>query len=405
MARPMHETNAAGWRRASALRKCGLRLRSGTPGMQDPSSVFSSSEAGALSRLPGPAVAAPAETIAKNRGWIESPVYDLSLFSLSPIAGLLVIALDRGMHLGSPVGVLAVYFVGIPHYLSTFTFYLGDQNRSHYLARWTAFFLGPLIIFASVFALRVLDVSGAVQSVIFTWNIYHVSLQSAGILSIYRRLNAGQQKEKVWGHLTILFVNATMAFWFLRYFPPLYSFLVRIHPEAPLALRYACLTTAIVAGTGYAIQLARRPGPVGVSEWAFLISSLLLFHPYLWLQDSLLATIATLMGHFIQYLGIIWLLNRRKFTEQQASGSRAQQWLVKLSSNPRLLMVSLLIVGAFFLALDRGSRIVGMYLSYIIVWNSLVLIHFYVDGLVWAFRNSFVRQTVGPYLVLESHRV
>ena len=46
-----------------------------------------------------------------------------------------------------------------------------------------------------------------------------------------------------------------------------------------------------------------------------------------------------------------------------------------------------------------------MYLSYIIVWNSLVLIHFYVDGLVWAFRNSFVRQTVGPYLVLESHRL
>jgi hypothetical protein len=355
--------------------------------------------------LEGAALTAPAETISKDRGWIESPLYDLSLFTLSPLVGLIVIAMQRGMHLGSAVGVLAVYFVGIPHYLSTFTFYLGDQNRSHYLARWAAFFLGPLIIFASVLALRVLDVKGVVQSVIFIWNIYHVSLQSAGILSIYRRLNAGQQKEKIWAHLTILFVNATMAFWFLKYFPPLYSFAVRIHPDAPLALRYSCLTIAILAGIGYAIQLARRPGPVGLSERAFLISSLLLFHPYLWLQDSVLATIATLMGHFIQYLGIIWLLNRRKFTERQTSGSRAQQWLVKLSSNPRLLMLSLLVLGAFFLAIDRGSRLVGMYLSYIIVWNSLVLIHFYVDGLVWAFRNSFVRQTVGPYLVLESHRL
>jgi hypothetical protein len=373
--------------------------------MQDPSSIPSSSVAGVLSRSPGPAVIAPAGIISKDRGWIESPFYDLSLLTLSPIAGLLVIALERGMRLGPHVGVLAVYFVGIPHYLSTFTFYLGDQNRSHYRARWAAFFLGPLIIFASVFALRVLDVSGVVQSVIFTWNIYHVSLQSAGILSIYRRLNAGQQKEKLWAHLTILFVNATMAFWFLQYFHPLYSFMVRIHPAMPLALRYAFLMAAIVAGTGYAIQLARRPGPIGVSERAFLISSLLLFHPYLWLQDSVLATIATLMGHFIQYLGIIWLLNRRKFIEQPTAGSRAQQWLVKLSSNPRLLMVSLLVIGAFFLAIDRGSRIVGLYFSYIIVWNSLVLIHFYVDGLVWAFRNSFVRQTVGPYLVLESHRL
>jgi len=373
--------------------------------MPEPNSIPSSSGAGVLSRLPGPAVTAPAETISKKRGWIESPFYDLSLFTLSPLAGLLVIALERGMRLGHPVGVLAIYFVGIPHYLSTFTFYLGDQNRSHYRARWAAFFLGPLIIFASVFALRILDVKGVVQSVIFTWNIYHVSLQSAGILSIYRRLNAGQQKEKVWAHLTILFVNATMAFWFLENFPPLYSFVERIHPQAPLALRYACLMTAIVAGIGYAIQLARRPGPIGLSEQAFLISSLLLFNPYLWLQDSVLATVATLMGHFIQYLGIIWLLNRRKFTQQQASGSGAQQWLVKLSSNPRLLMGSLLAIGAFFLALDKGSRVAGMYLSYIIVWNSLVLIHFYVDGLVWAFRNSFVRQTVGPYLVLESHRL
>jgi hypothetical protein len=372
--------------------------------MQGSSSIPSSSGARVLSRLPGPAVTPAARTISKDRGWIESPFYDLSLLTLSPIAGLLVIALERGMRLGPHVGVLAVYFVGIPHYLSTFTFYLGDQNRSHYRARWAAFFLGPLIIFASVFALRVLDVSGVVQSVIFTWNIYHVSLQSAGILSIYRRLNAGQQKEKLWAHLTILFVNATMAFWFLKYFHPLYSFMVRVHPAAPLALRYACLMTAIVAGTGYAIQLARRPGPIGVSERAFLISSLLLFQPYLWLDDSVLATIATLMGHFIQYLGIIWLLNRRKFIEQH-SGSRAQHWLVKLSSNPRLLMVSLLVIGGFFLAIDRGSRIVGLYLSYIIVWNSLILIHFYVDGLVWAFRNSFVRQTVGPYLVLESHRL
>src|SRR5215470_12536412 len=202
MAPPMPAMNAAAWRRASARRKSVLRSRNGRPGMPEPNSIPSSSGAGVLSRLPGPAVTAPAETISKKRGWIESPFYDLSLFTLSPLAGLLVIALERGMRLGHPVGVLAIYFVGIPHYLSTFTFYLGDQNRSHYRARWAAFFLGPLIIFASVFALRILDVKGVVQSVIFTWNIYHVSLQSAGILSIYRRLNAGQQKEKVWAHLT-----------------------------------------------------------------------------------------------------------------------------------------------------------------------------------------------------------
>jgi hypothetical protein len=204
--------------------------------------------------------------------------------------------------------------------------------------------------------------------------------------------------------VTILSVNATMAFWLLKYFPPLYGLLVRVHPSAPTVLRYGCLATALVAGSGYAYHLRRREGPVRVPEKVFLVSSLLLFHPYLWVQDYLAATIAMLLGHFIQYLGIVWLLNRRKYG-QQMSGSVAQQWLMRLSSRPRLLLVCLLLLGGFFLFVDRASRLVGMYLGYVIVWNSLVLIHFYLDGLVWAFKDSFVRKTVGPYLVLDSQQV
>jgi hypothetical protein len=338
------------------------------------------------------------------RGWIESPIYDLGLIALAPVSGLLFALLDRTTKLGPPAGILVVYLIGIPHYLSTFTFYLGDQNRDHYRLRWAAFFLGPLIILSSVFALRVLEVQGVVQAVIFAWNVYHVSLQSAGILALYRRLNGGVQKEKAWAHLMILSVNATMAFWLLKYFPPLYGLLVRVHPSAPTVLRYACLGTALVAAGGYAYQLRRRGSPVRLPERVFLISSLLLFHPYLWVPDFLAATNAVLLGHFIQYLGIVWLLNRRKYG-QQMSGSVAQQWLMRLSSRLRLLLVCLLLLGGFFLLIDRGSRLVGMYLAYVIVWNSLVLIHFYLDGLVWAFKDSFVRKTVGPYLLLDSHKV
>lgn len=365
-----------------------------------------SSLSGYLGAAGSPELATPALAVdpsSKNRGWIESPVYDLALLALSPFAGLLYALLDQTTKFGHAVGVLAIYLLGIPHYLSTFTFYLGDQNREHYRLRWAAFFLGPLIIFGSVSVLRVLDVKGVVQSVIFTWNIYHVSLQSAGILSLYRRLNGGEQREKVWANLTILSVNATMAFWFLKYFQPLHELLILVHPSTPIVLRYACLATALVAGGGYAYHLLRRPGPVRAPERVFLVSSLLLFHPYLWVQDYLAATIAMLIGHFIQYLGILWLLNRRKYG-QQTSGSVAQKWLIRLSSRPRLVLVTLVFLGAFFLFIDRGSRLVGMYVSYIIIWNSLVLIHFYLDGLVWAFRDSFVRKTVGPYLVLDSHQ-
>jgi hypothetical protein len=353
-----------------------------------------------------PASAVAAGASSKDRGWIESPAYDLALLVLSPAAGLLFALLNQTTRFGNLAGLLVLYFVGLPHYLSTFTFYLGDQNRDHYRLRWTAFFLGPVIIFSSVLGLQLLGVKGVgfVAAVIFTWNIYHVSLQSGGILSLYRRLNGGDQTEKRWANLTILSVNAAMSFWFVNYFPPLYNLLVLVHPSAPLVLRYACLATALVSGIGYTYHLLRRPGPVRVPERVFLVSSLLLFHPYLWMRDYHAAAVTMLTGHFIQYLGIVWLLNRRKYT-QQAGGSVAQRLLIKVSSRPRLVLGSLLFLGALFLFIDQGSRLVGMHVGYDVVWGSLVLIHFYVDGLVWAFRDSFVRKTVGPYLVLDSHQV
>jgi hypothetical protein len=132
--------------------------------------------------------------------------------------------------------------------------------------------------------------------------------QGRGFLSLYRRLNGGEMKEKRWAQVAILSVSATMAFWNIKYFRPLYDMLVRVHPLTPLALRYVCLATALVAGSGYFLLLRRRPRPVRIPEIAFLISTLFLFHPYLWVKDYLIATIATLMGHFIQYLGILWLL-------------------------------------------------------------------------------------------------
>jgi len=184
--------------------------------MQEHSSSFDFSGAVAPTEVAAPASAVLVDPGSKDRGWIESPAYDLALLMLSPLAGLLLICVDRMTRFGHAAGELAVYFIGIPHYLSSFTFYLGDQNRDHYRLRWTAFFLGPLIIFASVLVLRVLPVEGIVQSVIFVWNIYHVSLQSAGVLSLYRRLNGGEQTEKRWAHLMILSVNATMAFWFIH---------------------------------------------------------------------------------------------------------------------------------------------------------------------------------------------
>jgi hypothetical protein len=67
-----------------------------------------------------------------KRGWIESPLFDLSLFTLSPLAGFLVIlpvlVSPKGLH----VFIAATYLIAIPHYVSSFSFYLGDENLAYF---------------------------------------------------------------------------------------------------------------------------------------------------------------------------------------------------------------------------------------------------------------------------------
>ncbi len=337
-----------------------------------------------------------------QRGWIKSPGYDLPLFILAPIAGLLIVAADAFPG-GQRISILATFLVAIPHYMSSFTFYFGDDNLAYYKKRWVAFFLGPVLIFSTVAALRVLGIARPVLIAMFVWNVWHVSLQSGGILSIYRRLNGGPYAERRTAHLAILSVSATMAFWHVDRFQPLYEALLWIHPIAPWTIRTVTLPLAGVSVLLLIRQIASRPRPLSFAEGSFLVTSLVLFHPYLWVEDSNAATFAMLMGHFIQYLAIVWLLNHRKYAG--ASGTRHQRLLAWLSDNPRTVLLWIVVIGVGFYSADKLTQAAGIGMAYLITWNAMTLVHFYVDGLVWAFKQPYVRNSIGPYLTPEDHRV
>jgi hypothetical protein len=340
----------------------------------------------------------------RHRGWIESPAFDLLFFILSPLLGFAIAI--AGLQYAALVPAFlfgGTYLVGVPHYLATFAFFMGDENRGYSKNFWFLFYAGPILIFLSVTALYLMNTAYLVHAVLFVWNIYHVATQSAGILSLYRRLGGGVDAERVWAHRAILFTNAAMAFWYLDRFPPLWDVLVAVHGDLPDFVRFICLAAALACGVGYARKIRQRTFPLSIAEAAFLVSSLLLFTPYLWVANSNFATLAMLMGHYIQYLAIVWLLNRRKY--RPLSGSRSQRWLGRISESWGVLAVFMLVTGLVFYGLDKGSRMLQIYVVFMVMFNSLALAHFYLDGLIWAFKNPFIRRTVGPFLTLDAHRV
>src|SRR5262249_35991589 len=113
-----------------------------------------------------------------------------------------------------------------------------------------------------------------------------------------------------------------------------------------------------------------------------------------------LATAALLTGHYIQYLGIVWLLNRRKY--KALGGSPGQRVLARLSQSSSVLATVLVLIGggaALFYSIVAASQLVTA-----LVFNAVVLLHFYVDGLCWALRHPYIRKSIGPFLMLPEHR-
>lgn len=348
-------------------------------------------------------VAVPTAVPATRRGWIESPLFDLACFTLSPLVGLMIAFAVIVHPLGAHVAIAASFLLGVPHYLSTFTFYLGDENRARYFSQPIAFVAGPALIFAAVLGLRVIHLDTPVILAMFVWNIWHVALQSAGILAIYRRLHGGPDGEKTVAKVALFSTGATMALWQPTTFPPLYNAIEWVQRGAYRMLTFAFLAVAVISLTMLFWRIVRRERRMSMAEGSFLVSSILLFHPYLWMRDGNQSTLAMLAGHFIQYLAIVWLLNARKYGESQ--GSRAERVLGAVSRKPLFVYVLIAASGVAVWLMSQTLAAIGVPMAFMVGLNSLALIHFYLDGRIWAFRDPYVRRTIGAVLVPEERRV
>lgn len=350
--------------------------------------------------MTGISLSALARPYAKTAGrqWIESPAYDLSFFILAPLLGLAVLAIAPS---GPSYFVLAIgAFIGIPHYLSTFTFYLWSENRDYHRAHWIAFFAAPVLIAGTIAAGMALGFWDVLKFIAYFWNAFHIARQSCGILSIYRH-NAGvnSPRQKHAANVAILVANACCAIWSVHLNPNIYPFLLRVSAEVQSFLRVTFLIATVIALGWLAVQWRERyrtgAAPT-VAEVGFLLASIVMFVPYLWIEDWNRAIFGVLVGHFVQYLALVWLVNRRRFS--LPGQPVAERMLHAVSVHPAWLIAFSLVSGSVFVV---GPMVFGK-LSLPLVWEwfggALVMLHFYLDGLFWAFKRPHVRTTLAPFL-------
>jgi len=330
--------------------------------------------------------------------WIESPGFDLTCLILAP---LLTLPLALGALYVHNAFALFGLVLAFAHYLSSFSFYFWDENRPRHRERWLAFYVGPLLIVVTVWLLVLYRVPLVVQVALFFWNAAHVARQSCGILSIYRhRAGVADPQQKRAANGAILATNLWFCLWNIETHAEVRPLLVAISPRLPflLWLGFGALAAAALARAVNAFRERRAPGrPAAAPELALFAASLALFHPYLWIPDSGRATFAMLLPHYVQYLALVWLLHRRKF--RGAAGSRAQELLRRVSGGNLALAASLAAAGLGFFAFKELMARAGHPEVFDSIFLLLAFVHFYVDGLFWAFRDPHVRRSIGPHLM------
>jgi hypothetical protein len=330
--------------------------------------------------------------------WIESPSFDLGFLILAPLLTLPLALGALYLHNGFALAGLVLAFA---HYASSFAFYFWDENRPHHRRRWVAFYAGPLLIGLTLLALVLYRVPLVVQVALFFWNAVHVARQSCGILSLYRhRAGVADPRHKQAANAAILAVNLWFCLWNIETHAEVRRLLTAVSPSLPGLLWLGCgaMAAAMLARAlaAYRQRAAEGRAP-GLPELTLFVSSLALFHPYLWIADSGRATFAMLLPHYVQYLALVWLLQRRKL--RSTSGSPAQELLRRVSGNTIGLTVALAGVGLAAFAFRELLARAGHAPVFDALFLLLAFVHFYVDGLFWAFRDPHVRRSIGPYLM------
>jgi hypothetical protein len=342
----------------------------------------------------GPVGAGIREALSRA-AWIQSPAFDFFLLICAPLVTVPIMA---GVYLHIPIlAIVAATALAFVHYISTVAFYFWKENQSYHQTRWLAFYGGPIILALVYFLLVGVRVPYVIQLVLFFWNTWHVSRQNCGILAIYRtRAGVSDPLQKSAANDAIIAVSLFMCIWNIRTHQQIGPLFALIATDFARYLRFAAGAIAVALVVRFLVALARRREPLGIPEGLFIVTSIVFFYPYLLMRDSQYATLIMLLPHYVQYLALVWLLHRRKFSGMSTGVPAPLRYL---STRLAVLLPALVLVGYGFAKLQDYSMQHGYTNVFFTFYLLIALEHFYLDGLIWSFRRPHVRQSILPFLL------
>lgn len=338
--------------------------------------------------------------------WVINKKFDL-VFFLCPISIGLLYFLSLVLAPGHAFLMTVIVWIVFEqtHFGSTWFIYFDRKNRAYYAEHPFIYYVFPLLIFAAVLVLGSINQTLLIICIALA-SFYHVTKQNTGILQLYRVRN---KEFDLFARKT---ENFTIFAWslFFGLFGALHlpHFVALLRPVLPIAwFMDGVFLAAAVIGTVMILRQSVSRSQNSIPKNVFLLTSVLMYSPYLYASAILvdiyqmeIATLTSLIAHYVQYVGIVWLININKYgADTQYAKSNS---LLHAIARHYWTIVGVIIAYSLLMAAFRWgipSRLNGaltVTLPNIVI--ALTAIHFYIDSFIWRFRNPYVKETVMPFI-------
>jgi hypothetical protein len=344
--------------------------------------------------------------------FIASPRRDFLFFFLSVTAVLIAWLCAAVLHVHGFYILAAVAVVSNgPHLISTWTRVYFDPREwkgRPFLLIGVPLLIASFVVFAKVF----LGVTGTriLNSAILYWATWHFVAQNWGILRIYQRKSGEPESslamrlEKpmllvfvLWCLLHRIYTGPRMLFGVEIFYVPLPGALVD-----GLLGPLACLLAIYVVQ-----RIRQRKQPWARASYlraAFLGCAVIgFFVPFRFITtDDTSAFAAAACWHGFQYLGIVRHYHRTAWKNGVDPDARIVSWLAQPGYLRGALYFAFLLAlaGAVYGVIYLGAFITrdngwDAYTWGAVIWVSLTLSHYWVDGVIWKLRRPELAARVG----------
>ncbi|MBI4064010.1 MAG: hypothetical protein HY401_06880 [Elusimicrobia bacterium] len=333
-----------------------------------------------------------------NNGWIVNRRYDSILFILFCFIGLLY-GLTTNLFPGvSFLGNSLIYLtLGLGHFGATWLFYLDSDHRAYFHTKRTLFFYIPGMLVGFSILLAYLGKFEWIQIITYWFSGFHVMKQSTGLANLYRfRAGISSRWDRLIDEAAILGVSTYCLFKRCQIRTDFgYEYIFQT-PLAGLVIRAAeaALLACLILWAAKSFGRFKSHGAGALPLFLINSASLALFLPFVYVNNFVDAFMASLMGHYAQYLGLTWLIQHQKYRSTLGTRGQSSPILAFLSQNVSAMAMVLLGYGVFVTACSVYSP---LFPAIGLTWA-----HFFVDRYLFRFRDPYIRAAILPYLKGEA---